>query len=228
MFVELGYEISHRMPVYPGLPDVEVLKKESLDKGDDWNGTILSIYLHAGTHVDAPRHFINDGPEIGEIPIDRFLYKNPKLIHIPSTARHLITVEELIAAGGDDLYTADILFLNTGYWKNRQNDFAVYQDNYPALSPEAAEFIRNDLLDLKAVAIDTLSIEDLKVGAMNGYKTHRALLDPFASRERTLLVYEDYNPEPILGKKLVSAFVTPLRIKNGEAVPVNIVAEVEE
>ena len=52
--VEIGYPISNNMPVYPGLPEVTLNLREDITKGDQWNGPVLSIYLHAGTHVDAP------------------------------------------------------------------------------------------------------------------------------------------------------------------------------
>lgn len=46
-YVELGYPIYEGMPVYPGLPEVKVTLREDLEAGADWNGSVLSIYLHA-------------------------------------------------------------------------------------------------------------------------------------------------------------------------------------
>ena len=227
MFVELGYEIFHNMPVAPGLPGVEVNAEDAIENGDDWNGSVLSMYLHSGTHVDAPVHFIKDGPSIDEIPIDRFIYKAPLLIDIPCDEGQYITAEDIMKSSGENLRKADILFLNTGFWKVRKNNFEIYVNNAPSLSPEAADFIRNKLPNLQAIAIDATSVEDLDKGALEGYKVHEALLDPNYSNERTLLIYEDYNPEPIINKQMVSAFVTPLRIVGKDAAPVNIVAEVK-
>ena len=76
----------------------------------------------------------------------------------------------------------------------------------------------------KAVAIDTLSIENLGIGATNGYATHNTLLDD--RNGLPCMIYEDYDPSQIVGKKLVRAFTTPLRLQNREATPVNLVVEI--
>jgi arylformamidase len=39
---------------------------------DPYNLTEMSLCVHNGTHVDAPRHFIADGPGVGDLPLDVF------------------------------------------------------------------------------------------------------------------------------------------------------------
>jgi Predicted metal-dependent hydrolase len=225
-YVELGYPIYEGMPVYPGLPEVKLTPREQIEKGDYWNGTILSIYLHAGTHVDAPWHYVPGAIGIDQVPIDNFIYKKPMMIYSKWEPNHLISIEEIKAAG-QEIYEADVLFFNTGHWKYRENDFDKYKDNFPAVSPEAAEFIRQELLNVKAVAIDTLSIENIQQGMKNGFRTHNAFLNPNKFSQRTLLIYEDYNPAPIDGKKIIFAMSAPLRIRDKDASVVNIIAEIE-
>jgi len=225
-YVEIGYPIYEEMPVYPGLPKVKLEGRERLEKGDPWNGTVLSIYLHAGTHVDAPWHHMPNGKGIDEIPIEDFIYKKPLLIDCPLGTNEFITIDHL-EKYGDELEEADILFFNTGYWKHRAVDFEKYSNDFPAVSPEVAEYIRTKLPNCKAVAIDTLSIENLNEAADNGYFVHHAFLDHEKYSEPTMLIYEDINPEPLIGKKLKSAFSAPLRIKGHDASVVNIIVEVE-
>lgn len=226
MYVEVGYKIYEGMPVYPGLPEVKVTSREQISKGDGWNGSVLSMYLHAGTHADAPWHYVSEAFGIDKVPIESFIYKKPLLITIPWKENDLITIDDLKMAG-KKLYEADIIFLNTGHWKFREEDFDKYKDNFPALSPEAAEYIRNTLINVKAVAIDTLSIENLGQGAKNGYMTHNTLLSPHISDTRTIVIIEDYNPEPIIGRKLLFAFASPLRIVDRDATPINVIVECE-
>lgn len=226
-YVEVGYPIYPGMPVYPGLPEVSIAPREQISNGDSWNGSVLSIYTHAGTHVDAPCHYVEGAPSIDAIPISDFIYKKPLLINTLGTPNHLISVEEIQQAGGQALHEADILFFNTGHWRFRAENFERYCKDFPALSPEAAEYIRTELLKVKAVAIDTLSIENMQIGATNGFATHHALLNTQRFSQRTILVYEDYTPEPIIGKKLLSAFTAPLRLQNTDATVVNIVVEID-
>lgn len=225
-YVELGYPIYEGMPVYPGLPEVKLTPREQMEKGDHWNGTILSIYLHAGTHVDAPWHYVPTAIGIDQVPIENFIYKKPMMIYSKWEPNHLVTIEEIKAAG-NGIYEADILFFITGHYKYRENDFDTYKDNFPAISPEAAEFIRQELINVKAVAIDTLSIENIQEGIKNGFRTHNAFLNPDKFPQRTILIYEDYNPAPIDGKKIISAMSAPLRIRNKDASVVNVIAEIE-
>jgi arylformamidase len=226
-YIEVGYPIYDGMPVYPGLPEVRLIQREQMKNGDPWNASILSIYLHAGTHVDAPWHYVESGIGIDQIPIENFIYKKPLLIATKWEPNHLITIDELKKIGGEALYEADIIFFNSGNWKFREKDFGKYAKNFPAVSPEAAEYIRTELLNVKAVAIDAISIENLGLGSENGYRTHNAFLNQVKFHERTILIYEDYNPEPMIDKKLISAFATPLRIKNKDASVINIVVETE-
>lgn len=226
--VEIGYPIYEGMPVYPGLPEVKVELRESLERGDDWNGSVLTIYLHAGTHCDAPWHYMGgDAPGIDQVDIDNFFYEHPLLVDCPATKDNdLITVEHLKACG-DELYEADFLIFNTHYWEKRSVDFDDYANDFPAVGAEAAEFIRTELPKVKAVGIDTLSIENIAMGRENGFRTHKAFLNPDLPND-TICIFEDVNPEPIIGKKLLRACTVPLRIVGRDASICNIVVEIDE
>ncbi len=229
-YVEIGYPVYPGMPVYPGLPETELFLREDLTAGADWNGSVLTTYLHAGTHVDAPWHYMGgDAPKMDNlegVPTESFVYLHPMLIDAPAkNANYLITVEDFKAAG-DEIYKADAFFFNTHSWPKRSANFMDYATGFAALSPEAALWIRTELPKVKAVGIDTLSIENIGNGKMDGFKTHRTLLNP-ALPNHTLLVYEDINPEPIIGKKLKMAFCSPIRIR-GDATICNIIFEVED
>lgn len=229
-YVEIGYPVYPGMPVYPGLPETELFLREDLVAGADWNGSVLTTYLHAGTHVDAPWHYMGgDAPKMDNleaVPTESFVYEHPLLVDAPAKGEnYLITIED-IKANGDEIYEADALFFNTHYWPNRATDFMTYANNFPAVSPEAAEWIRHELPKVKAVGIDTMSIENIANGKVNGFRTHKAFLNPELPNH-TILVYEDINPEPLIGKKLLKAYCSPIRIK-GDATICNIIVEIED
>ena len=56
--------------VYPGDPAPEKQTLASMERGDLYNLTSFSMCAHNGTHIDAPRHFIEDGKSIEEIALD--------------------------------------------------------------------------------------------------------------------------------------------------------------
>jgi arylformamidase len=68
------YDISQELftcVVFPGDP---VPKKETLNSmksGDLYNLTAFSMCAHNGTHIDAPSHFIEDGANVDDVPLQK-------------------------------------------------------------------------------------------------------------------------------------------------------------
>jgi kynurenine formamidase len=223
MFVELAYPISPGMPMYPGSPEEEFIPNTRMGQGDPANTTVVKHYLHNGTHVDAPFHFYDKGITIDQVPLVNFVYSNPVVVQKKLGKGKTFQVDDLKAAG-PALFAADLLILCSGYHTLR-HDAAVYSDDFPALSVEAARMLRAELPLLKAVAIDTLSIESAVDGPRQDFPVHKTLLDGDLYPERPLLIYEDVNVAPILGRSIQRVYAFPLRLAGLDGSPVNIVAE---
>lgn len=224
MLIELGYEFTEDMPVFPGSPEDEFHPHLRISSGGESNTTFFHHFLHNGTHVDAPYHFWDNGRSIDKIPIEDFLYSRPLLIEKPLRKGELLGRADLESYGGR-LKRCDILLICTGYWKLRQ-ETEKYCEDFPALSEEAARLIRLELPQLKAVAIDTLSIENPIQGSKTDFLVHKTLLSGELHETRTVLVYEDVNLGQLIGKKFKRIYAFPLRLRGLDASPVNIVAEV--
>jgi len=70
------YDISQEVfncQVYPGDPMPEKRELKSMEKGEVYNLTAFSMCAHNGTHIDAPRHFIQGGKTVDEISMDAFI-----------------------------------------------------------------------------------------------------------------------------------------------------------
>ena len=68
------YDITRELfsaPVYPGDPAPRKELLSSMEQGDLYNLTALSLCAHNGTHLDAPRHFIKDGQMINELSLEK-------------------------------------------------------------------------------------------------------------------------------------------------------------
>lgn len=59
--------------VYEGDPVPKMERISRLDTGDECNLSALYACLHAGTHADAPRHFIENGEDIASLPLAPFI-----------------------------------------------------------------------------------------------------------------------------------------------------------
>jgi len=58
------------MSLYPGDPPFTSELQSSIEKGDLFNVTWLSLGTHTGTHVDAPAHRIHGGSTVDQIPLE--------------------------------------------------------------------------------------------------------------------------------------------------------------
>ncbi len=59
--------------VYPGDPEPKRITLNSIEKGDLYNLTAFSMCAHNGTHIDAPRHFIESGKAVDELSLESFI-----------------------------------------------------------------------------------------------------------------------------------------------------------
>lgn len=59
--------------VYPGDPKPERTALMRMEDGALYNLTAVSMCVHNGTHIDAPRHFIRDGKGVDGIDLGRLI-----------------------------------------------------------------------------------------------------------------------------------------------------------
>ena len=57
-------------PVYPGDPVPRLERLQQMQLGDKFNLTAYYGGAHAATHMDAPRHFVDDGATIDQVPLE--------------------------------------------------------------------------------------------------------------------------------------------------------------
>ena len=62
-------------PVYDGDPETRAERIKSIENGDRYNLTEISMSVHSGTHIDAPLHFYDEGSSIDNIRLNTFFGK---------------------------------------------------------------------------------------------------------------------------------------------------------
>lgn len=223
MFIEMSYPISLDIPIFPGSPIEEFIPFMRISKGDVCNSTTVSHFLHSGTHVDFPYHFDIQGKTGEQIPVEDFCYTKPLIIQKTLKKGGLVQPKDL-KVYGESLHKADILLICTGYFSSR-HDRNVYMDDFPSLSVEVARLIREDLLNLKAIAIDTLSVESSTLGPLQNNIVHKTLLASNIHANRPVLIFEDVNIGAILQRKIKRILAFPIRLVGLDAAPVSMIAE---
>lgn len=225
MLYELSVPISPETVRYDDTIPKPVLRSfTSISNGDVNNQTEFSLFAHLGSHVDAPYHFCENGKKLNDICIDNFIFRRALLINVETGKGGRITAEQIRMQKG--IEGADILLFNMGYSEYCSNGM-IYRDDFPAITSEAAVFLREELPMLKAIALDTLSVDGTD-GFKNNFVNHHTLLDTREDGLRPLLIYENIDFTPILGTEgYFSVYGIPLRLCGAEASPVTMVAEIE-
>jgi arylformamidase len=161
--IDLSLPITEGMRVYPGMaaPSVNHLKRHETH---GLQVSKLEIVVHAGTHVDAPRHFLADGSSIDGIDLDK-LTGEAILIDLSGLAPGSVIEQRLLAAYATDIHQGDIVVLYTGY--QRCPDV----EKYCYLEAEAARWLADDKA-VKCLAGDIPSVDPINREPAASSATH--------------------------------------------------------
>ncbi|PYN87365.1 MAG: arylformamidase [Candidatus Rokuibacteriota bacterium] len=144
-------------------PPLEVHERRRISRGDEVNASALTVSVHAGTHVDAPLHFVPGGVSIDAVPLERFV--GPAVVHQVDADR-FITEAHVKAIALDGARRVLFKTRNSELLKRRE-----YDPNFVAFSVEAARALVARRVEL--VGLDYLSVAH----ADQQVPVHRAFLD---------------------------------------------------
>ncbi|MFP3953906.1 MAG: cyclase family protein [Candidatus Acetothermia bacterium] len=110
--VDLTKTLSTEMSVWPG--DVEPHFREVSNLADDGvNLTEIGVSLHTGTHIDAPRHFVEGGETIDKLPLHNLLGR-AVIYRVPGEPEgQKLRLDEVISSGVE-VNRGDIFIAATG------------------------------------------------------------------------------------------------------------------
>jgi arylformamidase len=224
MLLKLSHNLSERTPFYDGLPGPELEQLYDLRKGDTCNSFFFRTSNHAGTHVDAPLHFDRDGRSITDYDLSELVFTRPAVVDVPLGECELIEPSHLQAAP-TVRPDCDIMLLRSGFaHRRRAGDARAYVVKGPGFSRSAAEYLLRRLPDLRAVALDFISIASM-AHMEEGCDAHRVFLGCPGYGGRPILLVEDaWLPEslPVLQR----VFVIPLFFEGLDSAPCTMFAEV--
>ncbi len=157
--VDLTAEITEDSRSYPGTTSGLVTERVDCGIPSATLTRFRHLDPHCGTHLDAPLHFIPDGHDVVQLPLQM-----PEIVIVISRESP-IPLAVLKETGG--LSGKAVLF-STG-WERNVGTLAFFE-GYPALAPALANALAS--LGVGLVGVDTPSV-DPPVGE---YPAHRALL----------------------------------------------------
>jgi len=213
--VDLSQPLSPDMAGWRGNHRAAVTREELTDiahsvPGGRISATHLAMAAHAGTHVDAARHFFPHGRSIDEYDPSRFVCRGVAL-DVPRDEPRELTLDELRAAD-PGVRAGDAVLLWFG-WADRYT--AQDYHRHPWVSAEAAEHLAAAGVNLVGADVATPDKPPHLRETPFPYPVHATLL------ERDVLIVENLGPglARVAGREFL--FVMPvLRMPGADASPV--------
>jgi kynurenine formamidase len=185
---------------------------------------------HGGTHVDAPRHFYEDGATTDLIPLSRLIGPGVTVDVRDACAAdrdHLIGLADFRAWEQEHgpLPRGAIVLLYTGfgaYWPDRvrymgtdeRGPEAVPKLHFPGLDPSAVDWLVAER-GIRAIGLDTPSIDH---GPSTTFAAHVALF------EHGVPAFENVARLDLLPPRGFTVIALPAKIGGGSGGPLRIVA----
>ena len=162
---DISIDITAGGVVYPGNPPIVTELQQALARGDGANVSTLSFGSHTATHVDAAKHFFDDGQTVDHLPLDRLI--GPCVV--------IEMDDSVMSIGPAELKPHDLSGVKRVLFKTRNSRSlqkkSEFVKDYTYISPEGAEYLVS--VGVQLVGVDYLSVEQFKSGH---HRTHRSLL----------------------------------------------------
>jgi arylformamidase len=202
---DISLPITPSMPVWPGDPPVQMERISNISDGENANVTFVHLCAHTGTHIDAPKHFIEIGKTIEEIPLEK-LIGQALVLHIAEDVRVISSaVLEGHPQNAQLLKAKKVLFRtrNSALWSAFPSSFV---EDYVGIDASGAAFLAELRLDL--IGVDYLSVAPYKAT----YEPHHILL----SQEIVLLEGINLSEVP---QGIYQLFCLPLMLSGSDGAP---------
>jgi kynurenine formamidase len=177
--IDLTYPLSPSFPLFSVYDPVRVAERFSL-LNDGFFVRAWSFDEHCGTHVDAPAHF-GEGADTVERISPRDLLLELSVIDIRQRVSHdhdaVVSVDDVLdwERRHGALPDRSAVLALTG-WGDRVTDASAFLNldssgvmHTPGFSPEVADFLRSERSHVRAIGIDTPSLD---IGATTNFPAH--------------------------------------------------------
>jgi arylformamidase len=202
-YIDVTVRLAAGMPCYPGNPEFELQPIKRIADGGSSNVSKLVLGTHTGTHVDAPKHFLDDGATADQLRLEILI--GPAHV-IDIATRGAITEQDLASAGVDGDDRVLIKTGNSALWTTH-----TFHQDYAHLTEGGARYLADR--GVKLVGVDYLSVEQYK---KPGAPAHRALLS------RNIVIIEGLNLSGVEAG-VYDMYCLPLPIVGGDGAPARVV-----
>lgn len=161
------YDISRELfgsAVYPGDPAPECERLMQVRNGDGCNLTYLKMCTHNGTHMDAPRHFLDEGRAVDELPLKQVMgpcsvVEFDGILDAEQACRIIAGKEKKVLWKGRVVFTEDAarVFAQAGMELTGVESLTVGPEDSPA-------GVHKTLLGARMAILEGLYLSDVECG----------------------------------------------------------------
>ena len=201
--IDVTVPLDAQLPTYPHNTPFTLEPIKRIARGDSSNVSTLHMSAHAGTHVDAPRHFFDEGAGTEALPLE-LLVGRTRVIEVSS--RTGITAEDLDGIDFSDDIRVLIKTHNSHLWGSPE-----FETGYVGVTESGAKRLVER--GLKVVGVDYLSVEQFR---KPGAPAHHILLGAGT------IVIEGLDLRDV-DPGIYEMFCLPLRIVGSDGAPARVV-----
>ena len=161
--IDVTVPLDSNLPTYPGNTPFTLEPIKRISRGDSSNVSTIHMSAHGGTHVDAPRHFFDDGGGTEALLLD-LLIGRARVVEL--TSHKGVGREELAALNLDEDIRLLIKTPNSRLWRS-----AEFHPDYVGVTEAGARYLVER--GVKVLGVDYVSVEEFK---KPGAPAHHALL----------------------------------------------------
>jgi kynurenine formamidase len=223
--IDLSQEIFPGMPVFPGLPEVDITMHVSHEEWDGITGSDvvspavnrLEMGEHTGTHVDAINHMARQyrGQSIDTMPLTMFYTEGICLDLSQKGLRELIETADLeraLSVAGQEIRRGDTVLLYTDHYRRAYGTDDWH--NGPGISTDAARW-----LGRQGIVAFGVEMASPGVRGVSNREVHHIC------GEMGFTHYENMvNLHLLIGRGRFRFIGLPLKIRGGTGSPVRAVA----
>jgi arylformamidase len=201
--IDVSVPLDAQLPTYPHNTPFTLEPIKRMARGDSSNVSTLHMSAHTGTHVDAPRHFFDDGAGTEALPLE-LLVGRARVIEIDS--RTGVAAEDLRVIDLSDDIRVLIKTHNSRLWGSPE-----FHTDYVGVTESGAKHLVEH--GIKVVGVDYLSVEQFK---NPGAPAHHVLLGAGT------IVIEGLDLRDV-DPGIYEMFCLPLRVVGSDGAPARVV-----
>jgi kynurenine formamidase len=211
-WIDLSHRLTEELSRIPSFPQPRIRQISKIPESRA-NVTEVHMVVHHGTHLDAPRHFIADGPTMDQVPLDR-LFGAGVVWHFDVADDGVIDAADLEKAT-PRMKAGDIVLIETG--RAKYVNTPRYME-HACLTGEAAAWLVKQGAKIVGVDFSTPDLAAVRRSPDFAFPVHYTLLS-----QGVLIAEHVTNFEGLAGHRAEVMFLG-LNIAGSDGAPVRAVA----